>query len=126
VVGQAGSGKTTYVEQHKQPDDLVFDYDYVMQEITGLPLHQGLPGAVGSVLAKRDQFIEATQYSKHHVWIIVSNPKAVVVKMMEAAGATVVVMSTDDEECKRRLHQRFIDETTRAATIHVDGTRAAI
>jgi 5-methylcytosine-specific restriction endonuclease McrA len=105
VCGPPASGKTTYVEQHKADNDHVFDYDVVMQEITGLPLHQSLPGAIGSVLAKRDQFIEATAHSKH-VWIIISNPRAVIVKMLEDAGARVIVMDTPDDVCKQRLKER--------------------
>jgi len=59
VCGQPGSGKTTYVERFKAPNDLTWDYDVVMADITGLPLHQFLPGAIGSVLAHRDAWIEA-------------------------------------------------------------------
>ena len=108
VCGPAGSGKTTYVQQNMQPDDPVFDYDVVMAEITGLPMHEGLPGAIGSVLAQRGQFIEATAHSKQRVWIIVSNPKAVLVKMLRDAGATVVTMATPDDVCQQRLKDRFI------------------
>jgi predicted kinase len=111
VCGPAGSGKTTYVAEHQMPQDAVFDYDVVMAEITGVPLHQGLPGAVGSVLAQRDQWVEATRYSANHCWLIVSNEKAAIVTMLREAGATVVVIDTDDEECQRRLKQRFIAET---------------
>jgi 5-methylcytosine-specific restriction endonuclease McrA len=109
VCGSAGSGKSTYVQQHKQPNDPVFDYDVVMSEITGLPMHQSLPGAIGSVLAKRDQFIESTAYCPHRVWIIVSNPNAVIVRMLRDAGATVVLMNTPDEVCTQRLLERFND-----------------
>jgi len=61
VCGQAGSGKTTYVAEHAASNDSRWDYDDVMHVITGLPLHQGLPGAIGSVLADRDRWIAATQ-----------------------------------------------------------------
>ena len=110
VCGQAGSGKTTYVEHNKSANDLVWDFDVIMAEITGLPIHQSLPGAVGSVLANRDQWIEATRHTSNHCWLIVSNPKAAIVSMMRDAGATITVMDTDDAECQRRLRKRFIDE----------------
>lgn len=106
VCGLPCSGKTTYVLEHRQADDLVWDYDEVMAEITGLPLHESLPNAIGSVLAKRDQFLESTQYSKQHVWIIVNNPKAVIVTMLVDAGAQLVVLDTPDEIRERRLAAR--------------------
>ena len=108
VCGPAGSGKTYYVATHKADDDKVWDYDVVMAEITGLPIHEGLEGAVGSVLAHRDTWIRATEHCKHHCWLIVSNPKAVIVGMMRDAGANVVVMDTPDDVCQQRLRDRFI------------------
>ena len=106
VCGQAGSGKSTYVEEHEAAGDNVWDYDVVMSEITGLRLYQELPGAIGSVLADRDRWVEATRYSSNHCWLIVANPHAVIVKMMKDAGATFIVMNTTDEECKRRIRRR--------------------
>ncbi len=111
VVGQAGSGKTTYIAQHKADADHVWDYDVIMRDLTGMPMHQGLPGAVGSVLANGDAWIESTRRSERHCWLIVSNPKAVIVGMMRDAGAAVIEMDTDDAECQRRLRQRFVRET---------------
>jgi hypothetical protein len=111
VCGQAGSGKTTYVAEHRADDDPVWDFDVVMQQITGLPIHQGMQGAIGSVLANRDQWVQATEHSTKHCWLIVSNPDAAIVKMMAAAGAQVIVMDTSDEECQRRLRARFERET---------------
>ena len=40
VTGPPASGKSTYVEQHRQQDDVYWDYDEAMQKITGLPLHR--------------------------------------------------------------------------------------
>lgn len=107
VCGQAGSGKTTYVAQHKADNDLVWDYDVVMSELTGLPMHESLPDAVGSVLAHRDSWIVATEHCLHHCWLIVSNPNAVIVQMMREAGANVIVMDTPDDVCQQRLRARF-------------------
>jgi len=111
VCGPAGSGKSTYVAEHKAFDDLTWDYDVVMAEITGLPMHQGMQGAIGSVLAHRDSWIQATEHTTKHCWLIVTNPNAGIVKLMAAAGAAVVVMQTDDDECQRRLRARFEAET---------------
>lgn len=111
VCGQSGSGKTTFVSQKKADDDFVWDYDVVMHELTDLPMHQGMQGAIGSVLANRDQWIQATEHTTKHCWLIVSNPDAGIVKLMAAAGAAVVTLQTTDEDCQRRLRARFEAET---------------
>jgi hypothetical protein len=118
ICGQAGCGKSTYVEQHKAAHDQTWDYDVIMSDITGLPIHQGLPGAIGSVLAARDAWVEATRYYPAHCWLIVTNPKAEIVKMLSEAGAEVIVMDTPDDVCAARLRQRFIDETLAQAPSH--------
>lgn len=40
ICGQPRSGKSTLIEQRRKPSDLLIDYDYLMQAVTGLPLHQ--------------------------------------------------------------------------------------
>lgn len=107
VCGKPCSGKTTYVNDHRQPNDLVWDYDVVMSGITGLPMHQSMPDAIGSVLANRDAWIMATAHTPQHCWLIVSNPRAVIVDMMRDAGATVIVLDTPDDVCQARLRARF-------------------
>lgn len=112
VCGESGSGKSTYIRNNKAPNDIVWEYDDVMATITGRPVHDHLPEAVGSVLADRDRWIEATRYSTNRCWLVVNNDKATVVQMMRDAGATVIVLNTPHVECQRRLKQRYIDETT--------------
>jgi 5-methylcytosine-specific restriction endonuclease McrA len=107
VCGPGGAGKSTYVAEHKADDDLIWDYDAVMHEITGLPMHEELHGATGSVLANRDQWIQATEHSTKHCWLIVSNAKAKIVELLQAVGARVIVLETDEAECQRRLAARF-------------------
>ena len=117
VTGEAGSGKSTYIKQNKRDNDLVWEFDEVMANITGRPLHDHLPNAVGSVLADRDRWIESTKYTTNRCWLVVNNPKATIVQMMRDAGATIVVMDTPHDECQRRLKQRYIDETTAVVTV---------
>jgi len=107
VCGKPGSGKTYYVDTRKAADDKVWDYDVVMAHITGLPMHQGLPAAIGSVLAARDQWIIDTTYCKHRCWIIISNPHSVLVSLLREAGATVVVLDTPEDICGQRLKDRY-------------------
>jgi 5-methylcytosine-specific restriction endonuclease McrA len=112
VCGQAGSGKTTYVAERKSEQDSVWDYDVVMQSLTGLPLHHGLPEAIGSALAHRDAWIRATENSVNHCWLIVSDSRAQLVSAMRDAGARVIVMDTPDDVCHKRLRQRNAADNT--------------
>jgi hypothetical protein len=100
------------VDEHKAATDLVWDYDVVMSDITDLPMHQPLPGAVGSVLANRDAWIEATKYSTNHCWLIITNPEAAAVGMMRDAGAQIITMDTPDDVCQERLRARFTANNT--------------
>jgi hypothetical protein len=75
-------------------------------------MHQAMAGAVGSVLAHRDNWIQATEHCRHHCWLIVTNPKAFIVTLMRDAGATVVVLDTPDDVCTQRLRDRFIHENS--------------
>lgn len=82
----------SYVNTHKQPNDLVFDYDVVMNEVINDSSYTHLQDAIGSVLAKRDEFIRSTNYCDNHVYLIVTNRQSFIVKLLEQSNASVVVV----------------------------------
>ena len=57
VHGPPLSGKSTYVQEHKGPNDLVFDFDLIMSALSGLPVHQHNENLIGYVLDIRDLII---------------------------------------------------------------------
>lgn len=107
VCGPAGSGKTTYVHQHKRPTDLVIDLDAIASELSGQPLHGW----------DRDRWLNAALYRRNDIlgslsrpsdytaaWFIVSEPKA---RHRDWWSQTIrperiVVLEVDEVECMRR------------------------
>ena len=85
IVGPPGAGKTTYVQQHAKPDDLIIDYDQIKEALgkqtpagnntghtQGGALHQ-------ATMAARNALLKSLRQGKAGVaqaWIISANPKA--------------------------------------------------
>lgn len=108
VCGLPGSGKTTYVDANKHPDDVVFDYDVEMSLATGRDMHaETLNGTVGSILAKRDQFVRDVIWSRRKAWLIIARRDSQLAKLLAAAGAQVVELVIDEVERIRRLAARL-------------------
>src|SRR5699024_9945835 len=57
VYGAPASGKTTYVRDRIGDNDIVYDFDDLMQSITGLPYHVPNKNAVTYVMRIRDVII---------------------------------------------------------------------
>jgi hypothetical protein len=78
VYGPPGAGKSTYVQQHRQPGDLIVDYDLIGNAMGSdtraqhQQLHTTINAARNAILAK----IRAGETGAPHVWIVSTNPKA--------------------------------------------------
>jgi len=78
VMGPPGSGKTTYVQANKDPDDLVVDYDALASALGGLEnsesnaLHDAVSAARNSVL----RLLRNGEVNARRAWIISANAKA--------------------------------------------------
>lgn len=72
VHGSPLSGKTTYVQRHKGPNDIIFDFDLIMSALSGLPVHQHNDNLLGYVLDIRDLIISRLKSEKNidNAWII--------------------------------------------------------
>ena len=75
VTGPPGSGKTTYVNARRKPGDLVWDWDYVAREMTGLPLHETPEDLIPHLNGMAETLCRevATRPPKRNVWIILAN-----------------------------------------------------
>lgn len=76
IAGPPCAGKNTYIERHRQPGDVLIDYDEIMAERTGLPLHQHDPAWAERVQSEYDQRVAMLLDSEHHGWIITASPFA--------------------------------------------------
>jgi hypothetical protein len=109
VCGLAGSGKSHYVNTHAAQGDLVWDFDVTMAEATGREMHATTPtGALQSMLAQRDAFVERARWSNQHAWIIVSRPDAALTLLLASAGAELVLLEIDEAERLQRLVDRGV------------------
>jgi predicted kinase len=109
VCGPPGSGKTTYVKEHRRPGDLAFDFDEIMATITGLPLYQRVPDALNFVMRMRDGFMEAAgkDSSVRAVWIISANHNRNEVQTLRAElGATLINLDVPEKICIERTKDR--------------------
>lgn len=109
VYGPPAAGKTTYVEQHREPGDLVWDFDAVYSTITGLPAHFRRNCPHPLVMALRDAFIRFLigHRDTTNVWIIESLPTRVErLRRFQQLGCSFVEIVPDIHECRRRMSQR--------------------
>lgn len=78
VYGPPGAGKSTYVEQHRQPGDLVVDYD-LLGHALGSPDRHGHQELHGTINAARNAVltkIRRGDTGAPRVWIVSTNPRA--------------------------------------------------
>jgi hypothetical protein len=108
VCGPPGAGKTTYVNDHRAPGDLIWDFDSVMQAITGMQIHRTPGYAVGYAVAMREAFyLEAKRPLGHRVWIIEACPTTAERERFERDfRARVVLLDTPENVCIERVRDR--------------------
>lgn len=76
VTGAPGSGKTTYVQQHRRAEDFVFDLDAIGSVVGEFGSYSVRPDDVAGVLLDwREALINAIRRGRlrRRVWLIVSN-----------------------------------------------------
>ena len=113
VSGPPGAGKNHYVAQHRQPGDLLLDYDAVMQAITGLPTHSRPPAEDDAAhwlcydaMRAMIQRAEALD-TPARIWVISTEPERVKLSILVGRlGANVVTLDTDRETCRARVSMR--------------------
>lgn len=108
VTGPPCAGKTTYVQQHKRPGDIVIDFDALAQALGSYASHSH-GKAVTEVTqaawtAAVRQATQATQraHDDQHTWIIDSRPGPRRTGLYTAAGARIVPLTAPAAELHRR------------------------
>jgi predicted kinase len=115
VCGAPGSGKSTYVDTHAGPNDLVICFDRIARSMYGkggdARPHASLTGSqVGDVLRQRNEMLGDLMRAKARdrwpaAWLIVSEPRADYRQWWQdrLKPKAIVVMLTPPDECKRRV-----------------------
>lgn len=108
VCGPPASGKSTYVETHKGPADLVIDLDVIASGLAGTTLHAWGAKWIGPAVRKRNDLIgslskpDARKHGK--AWVIVAEPVADKRQWWaDTLGCGVVVVETPAHLCEARI-----------------------
>lgn len=112
VWGPPASGKSTHVREHRSKNSLTFDFDAVMQALSGLAPHRKNRGLIGLVLDVRDTVIEAIPSLRvDEAWIIVTWVDDELREALAHLDPEYVLMDVDEESCLARVD----DDPDRAA-----------
>ena len=108
VSGKPGSGKTTYVAEHKSPGDLVIDFD-AMAVAMGSPVSHDHESWLCSVVTEAWRVAVAkacTAHRGHRVWIVDSHPTEIRRRLYARCGAHHVALTATPEELRERKSAR--------------------
>lgn len=110
VYGPPCSGKSTYVREHKGPEDVLFDYDRVFQAMTYATEHTKSERAFAHrfVMDARSAFVRTAKNGEHgakDVWFICSNLNDSNREWLEPLSPEYIRMDVSEEECLARLEK---------------------
>jgi lambda family phage portal protein len=105
VHGPPASGKSTYVAEHKGPRDLVFDFDRIMQALSGNDPHRQTEELVEYCLAIRELVLDKIRRGSRveGAWIITTRLRPEFVDSVRPLEPEFVHMDTPMAECLRRV-----------------------
>lgn len=113
ITGAPCSGKSTFVENHRDPDDLVVDFDKIATALGSVKEHDATGLIREAAFAARDAVIEtALKAQDATAWIIHTYPTERQLARYEEAGAEVIHLDTDRETCLARAEADNRPETT--------------
>ena len=79
VAGPPCGGKTTYVQEHAAPDDLVIDFDHIAQRLGSTSTHDHTPEAITAAKAewiRQVRDLEQGNTTQDRAWIVSASSKA--------------------------------------------------
>lgn len=105
VTGPPCSGKSTYVRTHRQPGDLVIDFDDLARSLGSPDPHDHAAPVRFVARAARAAAIPAAIGCHHRgarVWIVDCNPPRSRRQQYHIAGAHIVTLTADPADLHRR------------------------
>lgn len=109
VCGAPGSGKTTFVMEHKGDNDIVFDFDYICSAIMGAKtIHGNHDTALIVASEMQEAFLQCVEQHKgkwEKAWIITGTADKGVIKLMAyRLKAETIIMQATLEDCIERIN----------------------
>lgn len=107
VYGAPLSGKSTYVRQNAEPDDLIVDLDSIYQAITPAPRYHHTEQVKPIAFGIRDYLYDQIRIRNgtwQTAWIIAGLPRKGQREQLAARlGASCILIECDKDECHKRL-----------------------
>lgn len=107
VHGPPLSGKTTYVQERKGPNDLIYDFDVIMAAISGLQMYQRNQNLMRYVLDIRDLILARLRRERYldNAWIITTKVTSYLRQALIGLDVEYIKLDVDIKTVKERLHQ---------------------
>lgn len=109
VCGLPASGKATYVKRHMTEHDLIYDYDKLMQALSGLPTRHRNHDIHDYIMLFFDQMLRKLKAEQtfNNVWIIRTLPdKRIDTLLSNYHHINHIVINTEPNVCEQRLRKR--------------------
>ena len=107
VHGAPCSGKSTFVREHANRDDLIIDLDAIYKALTLCETHEQPQRVKANVFGVRDCLFDMIRTRKgkwRNAWVISSKIALELERERELLGATLIHIDTDEETCLRNLY----------------------
>lgn len=107
VAGYPGAGKSTYVQKHRTDHDLIYDYDTLMQSLTGQPLHTMNWDAHEYVELIHDMILRKirSEQTFNNIWIIETIHDKRLDSLLVGMNVDRLMIATPRATCIDRLYQ---------------------
>lgn len=118
VYGPPGSGKSTYVNDHRGDNDVTFDFDSIMQSLSGKPSHHKNDNLISYCTDIRRLILDKSlrQPKVDTTWVVVTSPDDDFRNSLRDIPVQYVEMETPKDECLKRvsedpLRQEVLEDT---------------